>query len=110
MPVAPFLMAMLIMISPRMALVVSPPASTTSTSPGRSMSSALWTMRLSLGRVRTVNADPEQLFPTVQRTDRGARAIYAVHVVANVRRHEVRVQLHHVPRGMLWWEDAEPDV
>src|SRR5829696_1885065 len=49
---------MRVMISPKMALVVSPPASTASASPGSSMSSALWTIRLSPGRVRTVNAEP----------------------------------------------------
>ena len=46
------------MISPMIALLRSPPASTTITSPGSARSSALWTRRLSPGRVFTVKAGP----------------------------------------------------
>ena len=46
------------MISPMIASVRSPPASTTTMSPGSAMSSALCTIKLSPGRVRTVSAGP----------------------------------------------------
>src|SRR4051794_27004065 len=58
MPAAPRLCAIVSMISPRSALLVSPPPSTTRTSPGRIKSRASWMTRLSPGQVRTVNAVP----------------------------------------------------
>ena len=43
-----------------MALVVFPLVETTTTSPGRATSRALWTMRLSPGRAFTVTATPQR--------------------------------------------------
>ena len=58
MPAAPRAISSASMISPMMALGPTPPASTTSTSPGPQVSMAWCTSRLSPGRVRTVSARP----------------------------------------------------
>src|SRR5580765_123255 len=50
--------------SPMIALSLTPPASTTMTSPGSAVSIALCTSRLSPGEVRTVNAGPHSLVPS----------------------------------------------
>ena len=55
-PAAPRTRAISAMISPINARAVSPPPSTTSTSPGRMISSAWWIARLSPAAVRTVTA------------------------------------------------------
>src|SRR4051812_25749676 len=50
--------------SPMIALSLTPPASTTMTSPGSAVSIALCTSRLSPGEVRTVNAGPQSFEPS----------------------------------------------
>src|SRR4029077_7102191 len=49
--------------APMRAASLTPPASTTITSPGAAVSIALWTSKLSPGAVRTVNAGPQSLAP-----------------------------------------------
>src|SRR5690349_14082070 len=59
------------MSSPRIALVRSPPASTTRTSPGSARLRAAWTIRLSPGRCLTVNAGPARTPPACRGRRRG---------------------------------------
>jgi hypothetical protein len=79
MPATPFFSAMVAMISPMMALVSSPPASTTTTSPGPAMSMALWTRRLSPGRVLTVSAKPSIGVPSCIGLSAGPAANHVAH-------------------------------
>src|SRR5512133_582013 len=63
MPASPRFSARLVMMSPMMAVVTTPPASTTMTSPGAAMSMALCTIRLSPGVTFTVRAGPQSFPP-----------------------------------------------
>src|SRR4051812_18128839 len=64
MPPSLRLMAWVSISSPNTAFTRSPPPSTTTTSPGSAMSSALWIIRLSPGRLFTVIAAPPMRVPS----------------------------------------------
>ena len=86
------------MISPMIALVRSPPASTTITSPGSARSSALCTIRLSPGRVFTVNAGPAMRAALVHRAQARPAGAHAVHRVADVGHRNLAELRHHLRR------------
>ncbi len=75
MPAMPRFSACATIISPISALVSSPPPSTTMTSPGSAISSALWIIRLSPGRVFTVSAGPASTPPACIGRKRGPPAV-----------------------------------
>ena len=84
MPAMPRFCACATIISPISALVRSPPPSTTMTSPASAMSSALWIIRLSPGRVFTVNAGPASAPPRMHRPQPRAAGRHARHRIGDV--------------------------